>query len=257
MGTSQTSSVFISDTSDEEDNKSGLFSHHSSLSCDYQMSPMRRRRTSSILEKEEEEAKAIIFNAYTEKKKFSYVKQRKGSTISCLGYETDDDDIDDVEKHDFGYLKHSESFQSVLNCNFNSNINNNSIVNQNIHLNHRASIANSITTSIYTTSVDSTMTQLFHLRISTDDESFKTILKQPEDTTVEQIINIIQKKYNFGKITIRLENRGCFNFRFLKPNEKIVQLQNQLLKQNGIDDDEFPSAILEKNCPFRFLIHRL
>lgn len=102
----------------------------------------------------------------------------------------------------------------------------------------------------------STTPRLYHIRLSTDDDTFKTIMKKDENTTVGEIIEILQKKFKLGDhILISLED-GDNVAKHLTNNEKIVQLQNRLLKMNGVDDDDLPSACLKNDVSFKFLIHR-
>lgn len=98
--------------------------------------------------------------------------------------------------------------------------------------------------------------KLYHIRLTTDDDSFTTILKKDENATVSQLIEMLQKKYNFGDIMISLED-GDEVARHLNHYDKIIKIQNRIMRMNGVDEEDLPNACLGKDKSFKFLIHRL
>lgn len=176
-----------------------------------------QRRTSSM---SNEQAKAIIFSTYNENRKL----------------------LQNSHNHNHSHSPHNHN-------------------NHHSHQNHSQlhSIASEISNSAETnySSISPPEPKLFYIRLSTDDETFKTILKKEEHTTVGEIIQILQRKYYKGEhIMISLEE-GDNVAKHLNHHDKIVKLQNRLLRINGVDEEDLPKACLGKDNSFKFLIHRV
>lgn len=99
--------------------------------------------------------------------------------------------------------------------------------------------------------------QLFFIRIGTEDETFSTLLKKPLNFTVQELVNLLIKKYKFNNNIIIVLEQEDEMIRFLNHHDHIIAIQNKILKMNGFDETEAPNAVLThaSQVNFKFLIH--
>ncbi|CCH43045.1 hypothetical protein BN7_2592 [Wickerhamomyces ciferrii] len=95
----------------------------------------------------------------------------------------------------------------------------------------------------------------YHIRLSTKDESFKTILKKDETTTLGQVLQTLKKRFQLQNIKIVLEDTlNQTEITGLQNDDPIIRMQNDLLLSSGVKIEDLSKECLNKNNRFKFYI---